>query len=65
MSEPTPPRSDWTSPPVILGMLGMALGIGGSYAAFDSRITRVETRVERLATIESKLDQLLIVQRVR
>ncbi len=65
MSSPTPQKNDWTSPPVLLAILGMILGIGGSYAAFDSRITALEVRGERLAVIEAKLDRLIEVEKVR
>ena len=67
MSSPTPQKNDssWTSPPVLLAILGMILGIGGSYAAFDSRITALEVRGERLAVIEAKLDRLIDVEKVR
>lgn len=66
MSGPIPPqKSDWLSPSTVLSALGMIIGIGGSYAAFDSRITRVETRSERLAVIEAKLDRLIETERVR
>ncbi len=65
MSNTIPPKNDWFSPGTILAALAMLLGIGGSYAAFDSRITRVETRSERLAVIEAKLDRLIETERVR
>jgi hypothetical protein len=66
VTEPTkPPRNDWRSPPVVLAVLGMIGTAVGSYGAFNSRITALEVRGERLAIIEAKIDRLIYTERVR
>lgn len=68
MSDPEK-NNGWASPSVMLGILGMLAGAGGSYMAFDGRLSRVEVRVEekalasdaRLNRMESKIDKLIEV----
>lgn len=49
MSESGKNEGGWATPSVLLGVLGMLSGIGGSYMSFNSRLSSVEVRVEEKA----------------
>lgn len=61
MSEPN--GNNWMSPGLLLGIVGMLGSVGGAWAMFEGRISRVEQSYQfsdsRLNRIESKLDRLI------
>lgn len=58
-----PKKNEWLGPSAIIGLVGLVVGAGGSYMAFDGRLSKVEesqahsgARTER---IENKIDWLI------
>lgn len=55
--------NNWMSPGLILGIVGMFGSVGGAWAMFEGRISRVEQSYQfsdsRLTRIENKLDRLI------
>jgi hypothetical protein len=61
MTEPR--KSDWLSPPAILGIVGMLAATGMAYSRFDGRVSVAEANTasleKRLERLETKLDFLV------
>jgi len=61
MSEPS--GNNWMSPGLLLGIVGMLGSVGGAWAMFEGRISKVEQSYQfsdsRLNRIELKLDRLI------
>lgn len=58
-----PKKNEWLGPSAIIGIVGLIVGTGGSYMAFDGRLSKVEEAKahseERLNRIEDKIDWLI------
>ena len=61
MSEPN--GNNWMSPGLLLGIVGMLGSVGGAWAMFEGRISKVEQSYQfsdsRLNRIVLKLDRLI------
>ena len=61
MSEPN--GNNWMSPGLLLGIVGMLGSVGGAWAMLEGRISKVEQSYQfsdsRLNRIELKLDRLI------
>lgn len=58
-----PTRNEWSTPSVLIAAFGLLAGAGGSYIAFDGRLSAVEARTEfntkTVDSINAKLDRLI------